>query len=68
MTDNIDDEDYDFWHSTISIIAGANMVSEEKIREGIEGLNSLIDTGYYDNKAGNELMKQVVSYLTEKLK
>lgn len=62
--------DYPLWLEATNLIAEANMAAScepEVLNIAIERLNSLIDTGYYDDEDGNELMKHMVRYLTEKL-
>lgn len=58
---------FPFYHYSIMIVSGANMASEEEIRTEIKGLDSIIGTGYYDDEAGNELLKHIREYLSGKL-
>jgi hypothetical protein len=63
-----DYENYDFWSYTVQIVSGANMASTENIQGSIRELEALIGTGYYDDDAGDILMKQVIEYLKGKIK
>jgi hypothetical protein len=52
----------------IWIISFTNLAnSDEEIQEEIKSLEGMVDTGYYDDEAGNLLMKQVIVYLQGKL-
>ena len=59
--------DYDLYHSSVSIVAGANMASEEELKEAISSLKKIIGTGYYDDDEGDILLNHIVEYLTTKL-
>lgn len=53
---------------TMWIISFTNMAeSDKEIKEEIKSLEKLIGTGYYDDEAGDLLMKQVIVYLRSKL-
>lgn len=65
-----DKPDWPLWLDATSLIAQANMAAiyePETLHQAIKRLNSLIDTGYYDDDEGNELMKHMVKYLTIRL-
>lgn len=58
--------DYDLGHHSLCIIGGAAMADEEEIKDTIKYLNEMIGTGYYDGE-GDELLSQIVNYLSAKL-
>jgi len=65
-----EEEEYSLLLNATTLIAEANMAAiyePETLQRAIKSLNALIDTGYYDDDEGNELMKHMVKYLTIKL-
>ncbi len=62
--------EYPLWLQATGLIAEANMAAiyePDTLNQAIQNLKSLIDTGYYDDEDGNDLMKHMVKYLEEKL-
>jgi len=65
-----DGPDYPLWLDATDLIAQANMAAIYEpgtLERAIDRLNRLIGTGYYDDDEGDELMKHMVKYLTNKL-
>jgi hypothetical protein len=55
------------WQNSVRLIAEANMASLEEIKKAINDLDQIIDTGYYDDIEGNELLKHIKLYLQNKI-
>lgn len=69
MTKN-EESFYPLWLSATNLISEGNMAAiyePETLKKAIGYLNHLIGTGYYDDDEGDELMKHMVKYLTNKL-
>lgn len=43
------------------------MATRDEILAGIKALDTIIDTGYYDDEMGNMLLKQIRTYLLSKV-
>lgn len=61
------EKEWNIAHHAICIVSETNLADYEEIQEHIKDLNKTIGTGYYDDSDGDELLKQIVAYLTKKL-
>lgn len=57
---------YSLYFNAIGIVSGANMAPNQDIDAAIKSLESLIGSGYYDDKDGDVLLEQIVVYLKKK--
>lgn len=61
------DEEQGFFLHSVRLVSHANMASRNEILAGIKALDTIIDTGYYDDEMGNMLLKQIRTYLLSKV-
>ena len=59
--------EHDFWFNAVRIVSGANMADKEELLSAAKSIEKLAGTGYYDDPKGDELLKQIASYLRGKL-
>lgn len=57
----------EFFHHSVRLVSGANMAGRDEILAGIKALDTIIDTGYYDDEMGNALLNQIRTYLVSKV-
>jgi hypothetical protein len=67
VTSSMKNIEYDIWHHSVSLVAGANMACQDELASDIFYLEKMAGTGYYNDPDGAKLLIQIVEYLRTKI-